>query len=201
MNQAMMILTLNISNKYRDSEYFCNLQGKIKSKSVTIFHHNVCSLSKNFDQPNALLTELDIDFDFIGITKSRISKTNFSPTNIALANYTIEQTPTESNAVGALLYIYRKHSYKIRKDLKLYKPHKIEFVFKVIMPKRTNIIAGCIYRHPDNNIDNFNTNYLRSLLQKLSKESPNIIFLLGDFNIDLLKFNSCSSICNFLDEL
>ena len=25
------------------------------------------------------------------------------------------------------------------------------------------------------------------------------IFLLGDLNIDLLKFNSCSSICNFLD--
>ena len=69
------------------------------------------------------------------------------------------------------------------------------------MPKRANIIVGCIYRHPDNNIDEFNTNYLRSLLQKLSKESSKNIFLLGDFNIDLLKFSSCSSICNFLDEL
>ena len=28
-----------------------------------------------------------------------------------------------------------------------------------------------------------------------------MFFLLGDFNIDLLKFNSCSSVCNFLDEL
>ena len=103
------------------------------------------------------MTELDIDFDFIGITKSRISKTNFYPTNIALANYAIEQTPTESNAGGALLYINRKHSYKIRKDLKLYKPHKIESVFvEVIMPKKTNIIVGCIYRHPDNNIHDFN---------------------------------------------
>ena len=194
--------SLNVSNKYRDPEYFCSLQGNIKSKSLSIFHHNVCSLSKNFDQLHALLTELDIDFDFIGITESRISKTNFSPTNIALANYVIEQTPTESNAEGALLYINRKHSYKIRKDLKLYKPHKIESVFvEVIMPKRTNIIVGCIYRHPDNNIDEFNTNYLRPLLQKLSKESSKNIFLLGDFNIDLLKFNSCSSVCNFLDEL
>ena len=160
--------SLNVSNKYRDPKYFCNLQGNIKSKSLSIFHHNVCSLSKNFDQLHALLTELDIDFDFIGITESRISKTNFSPTNIALANYVIEQTPTESNAGGALLYINRKHSYKIRKDLKLYKPHKIESVFvEVIMPKRSNI--GCIYRHPDNNIDEFNPNYLRPLLQKLSK--------------------------------
>ena len=106
-----------------------------------------------------------------------IQNTNFSPTNIALANYVIEQTPTGSNVGGALLYINREHSYKIRKHLKLYKPHKIESVFvEVIMPKRTNIVR-CICRQPDNNIDGFNSNYL---------------FLLGDFNIDLLKFNSCS---------
>ena len=49
-----------------------------------------------------------------------IQNTSFSPTNIALANYVIEQTPTGSNVGGALLYINRKHSYKIRKDLKLY---------------------------------------------------------------------------------
>ena len=162
--------SLNVSNKYRDPEYFCNLQGNIKSKSLSIFHHNVCSLSKNFDQLHALLAELDIDFDFMGITKSRISKTNFSPRNIALANYIIEQTPTESNAGGPLLYINRKHSYKIRKDLKLYKPRKIESLFvEVIMLKRSNIILGCICRHPDNIIDYFNTNYPKPLLQKLSK--------------------------------
>ena len=113
-----------VSNKYKDPEYFCNFPGNIKSRSLSIFHHNVCSLLNNFDQLQALLTKFDIDFDFIGITKSRISKTNFSPTNIALANY--EQTPTKSNAGGALLYIT---------------------------------------------------------------------------SLGLLKFNSCSSICNFLDEL
>ena len=104
--------SLNVSNKYRDPEYFCNLPGSIKSKSLSIFLHNVCSLSKNFDQLHALLIEIEIDFDFIGITESHISKTNFSPTNIALANYADDQTPTEFNAGGALLYINRKHSYK-----------------------------------------------------------------------------------------
>ena len=169
--------SLNVSNKYRDPEYFCNLPGNIKSKSLSIFHHNVCSLSKNFDQLHALLTELDKDFDFIEIIESRISKTNFSPTNIALANYAIERTPTESNAEITLLHINRKHSYKIRKDLKLYKPHEIESVFvEVIMPKKTDVTVGCIYRHPDNNIDDFNANYLRPILQKLSKESSKNFF-------------------------
>ena len=101
--------SLTVSNKHRDPEYFCNLPGNIKPKSLSIFHHNVCSLSKNFDQLHALLTELDIDFDFIGVTELRISKINFPPSNIALANYVIEQTPTETNAEGGLLYININH--------------------------------------------------------------------------------------------
>ena len=37
--------------------------------------------------------------------------------------------------------------------------------------------------------------------QNYPKNSQKNFFLLDDFNIDLLKFNSCSSICNFSDEL
>ena len=67
----------------------------IESKTLSVFHHNVCSLSKNFDQLYAFLTKLDIDFDFIGITESRNSNTNFSPISIALENDTIKQVPTK----------------------------------------------------------------------------------------------------------
>ena len=62
--------SLSVNNKYRDTEYFCNLLDNIKYKSLSIFHHNLCSLSKNSDQLHALLTEPDIDFDFIGNTES-----------------------------------------------------------------------------------------------------------------------------------
>ena len=53
--------SLIVSNKYRGLEYFCNLPGNIKS----IFHHKVCSLSKNFDQLHALLTKLEVGYRFI----------------------------------------------------------------------------------------------------------------------------------------
>ena len=74
------INSLNVSNKYKDLlqpcgyiyKYFCNLPGNIKPKNLSIFHHmNVCSFEK-FDQLHALLAKPDIDFDFIGITKSCI---------------------------------------------------------------------------------------------------------------------------------
>ena len=38
--------SLNVDNKYRDPEYFCNLQGNIRSKSLSVFHHNICFLSR-----------------------------------------------------------------------------------------------------------------------------------------------------------
>ena len=106
---------MNFSNKYREPDYFSKLQSSIKPKSLSIFYHNVCSLSKIFDQLHALMTKLNIDFDFIGITKSRIWKINFSPTNIE--NYTIKQKTTESSAEGVFLHISRKYSNKIRKSL------------------------------------------------------------------------------------
>ena len=46
----------------------------------------------------------------------------------------------------------------------------------------------------------FIINYLNPLLQKLHKENKQII-LLGDFNIDLLKFGSNNSVDNFIDSL
>ena len=58
---------------------FCNLQSKIKSKNLSIFNGNLFSLSKDFGKVLAVLTELNTNF-FVGITKSRISKFDFSPT-------------------------------------------------------------------------------------------------------------------------
>ena len=50
-------------------------------------------------------------------------------------------------------------------------------------------------------IGNFISNYISPLLNKLSKESSKQIFLLGDFNIDLLKYESSELINSFHDTL
>ena len=50
-------------------------------------------------------------------------------------------------------------------------------------------------------IGDFNSNYISSLLHKLSKESSKQMFLLGDFNTDLLKHESSELVNSFLDTL
>ena len=73
-------------------------------------------------------------------------------------------------------------------------------VIEISNPRRSNIIIGCIYRHPNMDLDEFNNNYLNILLDKLSKENKSV-FLLGDFNVDLLKCYKHAPTNEFLDSL
>ena len=78
---------------------------KVKQEDSPVLHVNISSLSVHIDNLKKILTELRIKFDIICISESRISQKNPQTTNINLASYNIEQTPTESSAVGDLLYI------------------------------------------------------------------------------------------------
>ena len=135
-----------------------------------MLHLNISSL-QNFDNSECFLDEMKLEFDFIGITESRPSKAQSSSKNINLSNYSIEHTLTEATAGGVLLYINKKHSYKIRPDLVIYKAKKLESIFiEIILLKKSNVIVGCIYKHPSMDICTFNDHYVNPLLGNLSKE-------------------------------
>ena len=65
---------------------------------------------------------------------------------------------------------------------------------------KTNITNGCIYKHPNMNINEFNDDYLNELPDKLSKENKTM-FVLGDFNINLLNYNIHPPTIELLDSL
>ena len=99
----------------------------------------------------------------------------------------MEFTPTESSAGGTLLYIANHLSYKSPNDLNICKIFsELESIFiEVINPQKSNIICS-IYRHPSMDLDDFNKIFLNKLLEKVSKEQKSV-YLLGDFNVNLLK--------------
>ena len=57
---------------------------------------------------------------------------------------------------------------------------------QINFPKKTNIVVGSVYKHPQLTITDFNHNFLAPLLEKVSRERKELV-LLGDFNINLLK--------------
>ena len=84
-------------------------------------------------------------------------------------------------------------------DLNIYKKSELESTFvEIINPKKSSIIVGVICRHPSIDVTDFNQNYLNGLLDKILKENKDI-FLLGDFNINLLNYNENRPTNDFLD--
>ena len=101
----------------------------LKERPYLFFHINVCSLTKNLDDFNILLSDLNINFGILPITETRIKKDSSSSINLQLNNYSIEHTPTESSAGGTLRYIDKRLSYQLTNDLTLYDPGKTESTF------------------------------------------------------------------------
>ena len=118
-----------------------------------------------------------------------------------MQNYSFEFTPTESNAGGTLLYIANHLSYKPLTDISLNKANQLESTsIETINSRKSNIIVGYLYKHPNMDVSEFNKNYLNTLLDKLSKENKQAS-LLDDFTINLLNYHDHQSANEFLDSL
>ena len=128
-------------------------------------------------------------------------KSKQSTVDINLPDYSYELFPTESSTDDTLLYIGNHLSYKLRKDLSIYKSCQIESTFiEISNPKKNNIVIGCIYKYPNMNLNEFNSFNLNDLLDKPSKEKKTVL-LLGEFNINLLNYDQDTSAIEFLDFL
>ena len=82
---------MNLLNcTYREKSYFSNPNVELKSKCLSFFHLNINSLSKIFDNFNHLFNELKLEFDILGISESRILKSQSLNINDSLQNYVSE---------------------------------------------------------------------------------------------------------------
>ena len=87
-----------------------------------------------------------------------------------------------------MLYIKNAVQYKIRQDLAIDHP-LIENLFIEVesgsLNVCKNVIFGIIYRVPDSDVEIFN-NEFTNILEKINKENKTI-YIMGDYNIDILK--------------
>ena len=101
---------------------------------------------------------------------------------------------------GVGIYVTRQIQYKIRKYLNPKVGDAIETIFiKIKTTFGNNIVVGVIYRPPKGKIEIFE-NAMNEMLAKIDKENK-ICYLMGDFNIDLLKSESCDYANRFTKKL
>ena len=133
-----------VNSRYFDIDQIQSLEfcQKEKSLSLSPFHINACSLSKNFDDLVYLLKYTNRNFDIIAVSETRISKKTSLTSNINLNNYYFETTPTESTVGRTMLYVSNRLSYKSQTDLNMYKKDQLESTFIEPILKRATLLLA-----------------------------------------------------------
>ena len=153
------------------------------------------SASANWDSLHELICDLSSRgflFDVIGLTEI------FKFLTVHCISFNIRgyhclqfqtRSDTDDGRGGIGLFINSKFTYVKRDDLSVFIPHVIESVFfEMQINERKTIIVGVVYRpntQPRADIDIFMQKIIE--IQSIIKEENKISYLMGDFNIDLLK--------------
>ena len=165
----------------------------------SIFHLNIRSISNKFDMFKQLTSTLNKKFKVIGITETWLNDDNAN--NFGLEGYKyigVNRSNKKGGGVG--IYMTEKFNYKLRNDLSTNVDDVIESTFiEIIASTGKNIIVGVIYRPPNNKFDTFEI-AMNGILNTIDKENK-ICYLIGDFNIDLLKSESCDYSNRFIEQL
>ena len=197
-------LEINLTNltdcKYYSTEDFQTLKNEDNFK---IFHNNVNGLELKFGLLHNFFAKCILDLDIIAITETSNQEANNEfKTKINLAGYDDYSTSTLTIKGGTIIYIRNVFDNDERKDLKTKNEHYESVWVELKNKKSKNVVCGSIYRHPHDNNDNFDDflTYLEHTLVKLSKENK-VIYLCGDFNADLLKYENINHYRRFYDLL
>ena len=186
---------------YYDSKEFNEMYVKFSDtkKNLNVLNLNVRSLTANGDTLVSYLETLRVNFDIICITETWQKVESLSP--IYFPDYKLFGSFRANGLKGGGVAILVKSDYKcnIIDELTL-NNDIIESVFIEVSLNSRNFIVGCCYRpHTFTNCNLF-TNLLTEKLNNLNLKVKDCI-VCGDFNIDLLKIENCSSIANFYDSM
>ena len=170
------------SHKFHSSQAIKDIT---EGNYFSVFHSNVRSIAAKYENLAALLTELNHNFQLIGVSETKINIDKDCVTNISIPGYNFFSQPSQQNAGGVGFYIKNEIEFHIRDDLST-TTNDFECLWIEVHNKARNIVCAVVYRHPQSYFDNF-TDYFYAAVDKISKEFK-ISILLGDFNLDLLNF-------------
>ena len=140
------------------------------NRNTSALHLNVSSLAKHFDKLNTLLSLLQHNFGFIGISETRFLNGQEPVLDFLIPGYSHISTLTDSSAGGVTLYVSNTLAFKPRPDLSssLYSSKLLESVFvEIVNPNKPNLLVDDIYRHPCMSLKSFNSDFLKPFLHKV----------------------------------
>jgi len=189
---------------YYTEDMFNTTVGDIDNTDKTplsLIHANIRSIPQNLTEFTAFLDTLSSKFHIIAMSETWLHKDNADLYNIM--DYAKESTErVNKRGGGVAMFISSKLKYSKREDLTS-QSSTLESVFieidKLQFNAEKNVVIGCIYRPPGTSIERF----IEELTDKLEtvKRENKLCYLLGDYNINLLNYETHQSTANFVDTM
>ena len=183
--------------KYLTCNQFKHHTANILDDKFLLLHLNIRSINKNFDNLQLLLDNThDKHCSVIGLTETWLSQDTSQLYNLPGYDFVFNNRQDKIGG-GVGIYILKNYEYIKHENLNCMND-VVEFVFaEIIVPNNKNIFIGVIYRPPKSNVNEFIT-YIDNLLHNPILGSKDT-FLMGDFNIDLIKHDSDNISQEFAD--
>ena len=187
---------------YFDSSYHTihDLSTSLTSHTdLSFLHMNIRSLSCHFDELHSLLVNLNISFSVVAVSETWDSFARPLSTNVDIPGCTFFSSKSQSQNGGVGLYVKTCLGPVSRPELDGNSEEYETVLAKIENPKGKNILICCAYRHPSTEIDHFTEHLQRSLSNPLLANKH--VFILGDFNINLLNFDFHTPTSDFVSLL
>ena len=186
----------NIKSHYYSPHSFNLLKNKLprNESNFSLLHNNVRSLRRNLENLQVhLLDELNYSFSVIGVSETKISTVDSVNFDTSIPGYKFEYVPTPLASGGVGMYVKDSLNYTIidKTSNEAFQALWIEFH----LSRQPNIICGVVYRQ-HNSPQQF-LDYFDETLEKFSALNKPI-FIMGDFNINLLAVETCNYAHKFL---
>ena len=157
-------------------------------------------MSKNFDKLLSFMANMHSDFTAMGISETWFGDESDASLYPIPGYNLVSNSRLDKRGGGVAMYIPSHFDYQVHHGLNAMS-NLLETLFvEILIPGRRNIVLGVVYRPPQGNISLFMSELQDMLLNPLLSNKD--LFLMGDYNIDLLQCdvnNQCNDFLNLME--
>ena len=160
---------------------------------------NIRSLFCHFDELYSMLVNLNISFGVVAVSETWDSVAKPLSTNVDIPGYTFLSSKSQSQNGGVGLYVKTSLDPVPRPELDTITDEFETVWAEIENPKDKNVLICCACRHPNTEIQHFTEYIQMSLSNPLAANIS--VFILGDFNINLLHYDPHTPTGDFVSVL
>lgn len=173
----------------------------VNNQCFSVLHLNIRSIPKNLSRFEQFTKNLDLNFTVMGFSETWLNESNVTCYSIpGYVHYYLHRSTRRGGGVS--LFINDNIHVKVRSELNIMSD-TVEALFVEISKECTNFqkdaVIGVVYRPPNQDVLAFNEK-LNEILCKIKNEKK-IVYLMGDFNINILDADNHIPSSEFLDNI